>query len=167
MIEPHDTFADPNIRDAIPGDQPEVLRLFHIGSLDPDAPELHDPPNDIYDFQTAWLDNDAANLWVLDGDADALVGMVGVRERNEGTAELCRLRVDPGYRNKGVGRRLVQHAVEYCRTRDYLKVILDSYVQRTSAIALFEHLGFRPAGEHVKAGKRVMDFYLDLYSGPT
>ena len=76
-----------------------------------------------------------------------------------------RLRVDPGYRSRGIGRRLVEHAIEYCRQRSYLKVILDSYVERRDAIALFERLGFRPAGEKTRAGKQVLDFYLDLYSG--
>lgn len=140
------------------------------GSLDPNAPEQHDSPDDIHSFHTAWLDNEAAHLWVIDGSEPtdhALAGMVGIRERSETTAELCRLRVDPNYRNRGVGRTLVEHALEHCRSRSYLKVVLDSYVQRTAAITLFERLGFRNAGESVKTGKRIMDFYLDLYTGST
>ena len=164
MTEP--SKEDTPIRDATADDGKEATRLFVEGRFIPDHGHHRDPGEDFAHFAESWLDHPTNRLWVAQGAPGRLAGMVGIREKNEGTAELCRLRVDPGYRNRGLGRKLVEHALAYCRANSYLRVILDSHVERAAAIALFERLGFRSAGEREVHGKRVMDFYLDLYTGP-
>ena len=106
-----------------------------------------------------------AMLWVAEHRQDGVVGMVGLRHISEDVVEMRRLRVDVAHRSQGIGTALVAHAVKVCAQRSYLKVILDTFIERESAIRLFERAGFllarsRPSenGRHAR-----LDFYLDLY----
>jgi ribosomal protein S18 acetylase RimI-like enzyme len=79
------------------------------------------------------------------------------------TAEVKRLRVEPVHHHRGVGSRLMSVALDFCRELGYLKVVLDTRVERTQAIALFERFGFQLTRTRDVEGKQIHDFYLDLY----
>ncbi len=67
------------------------------------------------------------------------------------------------YRRHGVGTRLMEHALTFCRRNGYLKVILDVRIERGPAISLFEKFGFQLARAREIDGRRMLDFYFDLY----
>ena len=69
-------------------------------------------------------------------------------------------------RRRGIGMRLMHEAVAFCQRLGYLKVVLDVRFERGPAIALFEKFGFKLARTRDMAGRRMLDFYLDLYREP-
>lgn len=176
------------IRGAELDDQSAVVKLFETASLSVEVPAgagdtmaddpSDDPGDDVRDLATHYLgsgadgledplDSVGRTLWVADYAGERCVGMVGLRHIDADNAEMCRLRVSLDYRGRGIGRSLVSHALGVCRDRGYLKLTLDSYIDRGPAIKLFESFGFRISRtrEAVHGRHNRHEFYLDLYRG--
>lgn len=85
--------------------------------------------------------------WVAT-DGDAVIGMTGLLwEGGESTIEP--VVVDRGCRRSGVGRRLIETAVEESRRRGATDVNIKPVARNASAIQAFHELGFRTLG-HVQ-----------------
>ena len=80
-------------------------------------------------------------LLVLDGD-DGLVGCVGVRRIDDDTCELKRLYLRPSARGGGLGRRLLETAVERARGLGYRSMRLDTLPVMDAAQGLYRAAGF-------------------------
>lgn len=61
-------------------------------------------------------------------------------------AEILDVAVDPDFRGRGVGRRLVDWAVLFCRERKLNLLCLEVRVGNHEAIALYRRLGFLEVG---------------------
>jgi len=147
-------------------DDVEALRaLFETGLL-----EGHVPPNDtgadIENLQAAYFESDGASCFWVARFGGEVIGMVGVQRHSENVGEIRRLRVHPEYRRRGVGSLLMETAIAFCRNRSYLKVILDTRIEREPAIRLFEKFGFVHARTREVDARRLIDFYLDMYREP-
>jgi ribosomal protein S18 acetylase RimI-like enzyme len=59
------------------------------------------------------------------------------------------------------------HAIEFCKEKQFLKVILDVRIERAPAIELFDTFGFLHSRHRETDGRATIDFYLDLYSDKT
>jgi ribosomal protein S18 acetylase RimI-like enzyme len=153
------------IRDFLPQDAQACLRLYVEGliggSLSPNDTAL-----DVDDIHKAYMSDSGSHFWVAEAPGPQVVGMIGVQAQEEHACEIRRLRVALTHRGQGIGTRLVQTAVEFCHDRGYLKVALDTYIERDSAVALFDKLGFRLSRTWEVGGKQVLQFYLDLYHQP-
>jgi len=107
---------------------------------DGDLPYLQDP-------QGAIVDHGGAVLCALAGSE--VVGTVAVIPHGARTFELAKLAVTSAVRRRGVGRRLVQAAVDLARSRGAATLTLSSNHQLRDAIRLYESFGFvhvaRPA----------------------
>lgn len=78
------------------------------------------------------------------GDDDGVpFGCVGVRPLSrQGVCELKRMYVRDDWRGRGVGRALAMAAIGAARSAGYRHVYLDTLNTMTTAIALYESLGF-------------------------
>jgi ribosomal protein S18 acetylase RimI-like enzyme len=92
------------------------------------------------------------------------VGMVGVQHHEQGVGEIRRLRVKHDLRRRGIGSALMEVALKYCQDHGYLKITLDTFMEREPAIKLFEKFRFRHSRTRNVAGKELLYFYLDLYT---
>lgn len=163
------------------GDGPHCKSLYSQGLLGGKlAP--NDTGIDIDDIRSAYLLDPHSGFWVahLRPQADPalatwlgpedkpgmVVGMVGVQHHEEGIGEIRRLRVHPRHRRRGIGSRLLETAIRFCRDSGCLKVQLDTYVAPEAALRLFERFRFRHGRTRKVGSKDLLYFYLDLYTQP-
>ena len=99
----------------------------------------------------------------LEGDSGEIIGMVGVQHHEESVGEIRRLRVRQDQRRRGVGSALLETALQFCQQQGYLKIHLDTFMEREPAVKLFEKFNFRHSRTRCAGEKEVLHFYLDLY----
>jgi putative acetyltransferase len=76
-------------------------------------------------------------------DGNEAIGIVGLKPLALGIAEIKRLYVGPEARGRGLGKALLDRAVEEARVRRYERVRVDSHrASMGPAIALYRQLGF-------------------------
>jgi ribosomal-protein-alanine N-acetyltransferase len=105
-------------------------------------------------FEACWREDEFEDL--LEGE-----GIYGFLAMDDGPLGviLCRLAIDEveiltvgvaeAARQKGVGRALVTAGLGVARARRATQAFLEVAVDNASAIALYERLGFRPAGKRL------------------
>ncbi|MHC4272446.1 MAG: GNAT family N-acetyltransferase [Planctomycetota bacterium] len=98
---------------------------------------------DIENVAEAYFSDEGQSaLWVADYNDD-IIGMIGVQKTSD------------------------HEALGFCQHHGYLKVMLDVRIERAPAIKLFEKFGFKLARQRELEGRKVLDFYLDIYSEPS
>ena len=160
-------MADPiKIRTASPTDIPSIRDLFEAGVYEGQV-RINDTGADIENLDAGYFQDDGrSGFWVAEVP-DKVVGMIGVQCVGDEIAEIRRLRVHDEFRRKGIGASLLDHAVQFCRGNDYVKIVLDVRVERDPAIHLFEKAGFFLARSREADGHKTLDFYVDLYTDPS
>jgi ribosomal protein S18 acetylase RimI-like enzyme len=154
------------IRDFRPEDLPACRKLYVEGLIGGKLAE-NDTGTDIDDIERAYMKPRGNHFWVAERSAPPVevVGMIGVQAPEAGCGEIRRLRVRSDHRRKGIGSALVEAALRFCQERGYLKIQLDTFVERDAAIRLFEKFRFRHSRSRKVGEKELMYFYLDLYMG--
>jgi len=160
--------------------QPYVVRSFRRGDIQA-CTQLYvegllggkiaenDTGLDIDDIESAYMNKPGGHFWVAEtvptapNEKPRIVGMIGVQHHDEGAAEIRRLRVLKEMRRRGVGSKLIETSLRWCHDHNYLKVTLDTFMEREPAIKLFEKFHFRHNRTRNVNGKEVQHFYLDLY----
>ncbi|HEU5406239.1 MAG TPA: GNAT family N-acetyltransferase [Nitrospira sp.] len=89
-------------------------------------------------------------LWLAERQR-RLVGSVAIVSHSEKDAQVCWLLVDPSARSLGLGRRLLQEAIAFCRRRRYEYVFLRSFRVLAAASRLFRSVGFEKVEERPSA----------------
>jgi ribosomal protein S18 acetylase RimI-like enzyme len=150
------------IRLARPEDHASVREIFRKGCEDGQV-RNNDTGADIDNLHEGYFSDDGdSGFWVA-SIRDDVIGMIGVQKTSDNKAEIRRLRVCERYRRMGLGTRLMAQAMQFCKSKGYLKVVLDVQIDRGPAIALFEKSGFTLGRTREINGRKMVDFYLDLY----
>lgn len=103
-------------------------------------------------------------MWVAElEDGDCPVGLVGLRMVQDHSAEIHDLWVCPESRGHGVGVRLMETCLGYCRDHGVLKTMLHAEDNQTAAIHLFQKVGFLLARQRPSGSGERLEFYMDLY----
>lgn len=152
------------IRSYQPGDLPACRALYRDGLLGGKIAE-NDTGLDIDDIDRAYMNHPGSHFWVAQTPQGDVVGMVGVQQHEPGVGEIRRLRVQIDHRRKGIGTLLMEQAVKFCSEHQYLKVALDTFIDRDPAIKLFNKFHFHHSRTRRVGGKDLLYFYLDLYEG--
>jgi len=86
-----------------------------------------------------------ANSTVLVETMDALMRgfLIMLYRRGTTVAGIETINVDPTYRKKGIGLRLLSAAEEHLRKKGIHKIRLEVAITNTAAIMLYEHAGFQ------------------------
>ena len=82
-----------------------------------------------------------SKAWLLK-KSNSIVGSVFIIERSQIEAQLRLLFVDKSVRGAGLGRWLVQEAVEYCRLVEFQRLYLWTVKGLDRAIFIYESVGF-------------------------
>jgi ribosomal protein S18 acetylase RimI-like enzyme len=147
-------------------DLPSCKRLYLEGLLGGKLAE-NDTGLDIEDIESAYMKTDGNHFWIAEApiaNGPEVVGMIGVQHHEAGVGEIRRLRVRTDMRRRGIGSKLMEAALKFCQDHGYLKITLDTFIEREAAIRLFEKFRFRHSRTRNVSGKELMYFYLDLYS---
>ncbi len=157
-----DALSQLTIRTYQSQDRQTVSRLFREGRLVGQIPPT-DTGADIERIRENYLTDEPANhFWVAELHGRVL-GMIGVLKRREHTAEVRRLRVDKPWQDTPIGAKLMETALAHCRRHGFLKVVLDTGFDTDVVMGLFDRFGFQHTRTKNRAGKEVLEFYLDLY----
>ena len=149
-------------------DLPACTRLYREGLIGGRIAE-NDTGLDIDDIEQAYMNHRGSHFWVaeLDGDGNGggpqLVGMIGVQGHEQNSGEIRRLRVAHEHRRRGIGSALLETALKFCHDYGYLKITLDTFMEREPAVRLFEKFHFRHGRTRRVGDKDLLYFYLDLY----
>src|SRR5262249_27907524 len=82
------------------------------------------------------------------------------------TVELAKLSVDPALHGRGLGRRLAEAVLAFARARGAARVVLTSQHGLTTAIRLYESMGFRHAPLPEDVRYVTADVYMTLALEP-
>ncbi len=118
---------------------------------------------DIDDIAGAYMASADNHFWVALSAAGKVVGMIGVQQSDAGVGEIRRLRVQQDHRRRGIGKALMEQAIVFCRDRGYIKITLDTFMERDPAIGLFQKFNFLHSRTRKVGEKELLYFYLDLY----
>jgi GNAT superfamily N-acetyltransferase len=129
------------IRSLLPGDDATAFRTLneewinrHFTLEAKDRETLGDPENSI-------LLKGGYVFMVYAGDEP--VGCVALIPMSDGVYELSKMAVSPRLRGQGIGRCLLQHAIDQARLLGARSLFLGSSTKLPSAIHLYESIGFR------------------------
>jgi ribosomal protein S18 acetylase RimI-like enzyme len=95
-------------------------------------------------------------LFAVDAQGHA-VGTVALRHDGDGVYELTKMAVEPGQRGNGIGRLLMQGALDAYRALGGSELFLESSSQLAPALKLYESVGFvhhpapRPGSHYARA----------------
>ena len=159
------TSRDFVIRIASVNDVPVLRELFERSRIEGQLRE-NDTGSDLDHLDAGYFECKDSCFWVAETEA-CVAGMIGVQRVSNNTAEIRRLRVRDGFRRRGIGTHLMQEAISFCKDKQFLKVILDVRIERGPALAMFDTFGFSQGREREAEGRKLRDFYLDLYSDTT
>jgi ribosomal protein S18 acetylase RimI-like enzyme len=103
--------------------------------------DLQDPPGH-YDA-----------VWIAEEDG-RVIGSVAMRLLAPNEAELKRMYLTPDRRGRGLGRRLLELALDWAQERDVSTVRLDTAQEMKAAQGLYESVGFTRTGTRTEVGER-------------
>ncbi len=82
------------------------------------------------------------SFFVSEGDG-AIIGTVGVKEEEADSALLRRFFVTSAHRKQGIGSKLLEKALDFCRSKGYAKVIFRCTDRMRDAMSLCKKKGFK------------------------
>ena len=148
------------VRRATRQDVPDIVRMLADDMLGSQREKYQDPlPGSYYDAFEQIENDPNAELIVLEAENE-IIGTLqldfinGLSFQGGQLAQIEAVRVDGRHRNKGIGRALLQWAIEYARAKKCHLVQLASNNQRSDAQRFYLDLGF--VASHVG-----MKLYLD------
>lgn len=102
-------------------------------------------------------------LWVAEDDA-SIVGSIAVKGREHDEAQLRWFLVHPSTRGIGLGRKLMQAAVAFCRERGFRSMYLWTTSELKAAAHVYHTFGFRKTQEktHTLWSKSITENRYDL-----
>jgi putative acetyltransferase len=114
-----------------------VLAEYHLKS-DPACTDA-----DLEDIEQFYLQRGGA-FYVLEEKDGAIIGSYGLYPMPPDTCELRKMYLHRAYRGRGLGKRLLEHALAEARRLGFAKVTLETASVLQEAIRLYESCGFKP-----------------------
>lgn len=79
---------------------------------------------------------------ILAKDQEEIMGCVAIRKISDEAGELKRMYIKPGYQNRGIGKVLLENALQLAKKCGYAVVKLDTLNHMLPAIRLYQQAGF-------------------------
>ncbi|TDD94527.1 GNAT family N-acetyltransferase [Jiangella asiatica] len=142
----------------LPGEAEDLARVYlssaeHHAGLDPDRYRIP-MASAVATWFRGHADGRRRSVLVAEAD-DRIVGLVSITRLAPPTAASMLadvptasvdVAVDPGYRRRGIGRRLLGAAEERARELGAVRIQLDAHAANDGALRLYADLGYRTFG---------------------
>ena len=132
------------IRSATHSDEEEIEQLvFDVlrdYGLKPD-PKTTDA--DLADIEKYYMKNGGC-FDVLEDSEGKIIGTVGLYSMKNGMCELRKMYLHPNYRGRGMGKKLLEHAIKRAEELGFVSIVLETATVLKEAISLYEKYGFEP-----------------------
>jgi len=128
-----------------------AAEYYFIGHL---AEFVHDPAG--------------SRLWIAEAEG-AIVGSAAIIRVNNDTAQFRWFLVDENYRHRGIGRKLITTALEFCRESGYKHVFLWTFKGLDPARRIYDRAGFVLTEEKVNhewSSTEIIEQKMDLTLQP-
>lgn len=149
------------VRDFGPGDERDFRRLNEAWISRYFAMEKKD--HELFADPVAQIITPGGAILMVEKDG-AAIGCCALIHRDAETFELGKMAVAEAYQGQGLGRVLLQHAVDRSRARGKRRLFLETNSRLQAAIHLYREFGFREvpiAGDHASDYARV-DMAMEL-----
>jgi GNAT superfamily N-acetyltransferase len=109
--------------------------------------------------------NPREQIWLAEQEEE-IKGAIAIVERDAETAQLRWFLLHPSLRGHGLGKRLLDLAVGFCRQQGYQRILLGTAMDLNVAKSMYEAVGFYKIAEEEKFiwGRKetLEDYQLDL-----
>jgi len=155
-----------NIRVYQPSDRDRIVEItveaFHGVSIEEATERKFGPIND-HDWRfrkarsvAAELDNDPSGAFVMEDDDQQIIGYITTFTNTEsGVGNIPNLAVAAGHRGQGVGRRLIDRALEHFRNKDMQLARIETLAHNATGEHLYTSLGFEEVTRQIHFAKRL------------
>jgi putative acetyltransferase len=150
MIRPATLDDQPAIRELVF----EVLRSYGF------TPSLETTDLDLSDIGRHYLACGGHFAVLVEGDR--MLGTVALSDLGGGVCELRRMYLAASHRGRGLGTRLLAHAIETAVRMGFRRVIVETSSVLVEAIALYQRAGFVPLACEALMEPCDRAFFLDL-----
>ena len=133
------------IRPFAPGDGRAVRELVARVLGEFDLPlDTAGTDADLLDVEASYRAG-GGEFWVVEDGTGRIVGTCGIWPvpGEAGRCELRKMYLDPSLRGRGMGRQLLETALDHARRTGRARVELETHHGMTAAMALYEARGFR------------------------
>lgn len=131
-----------NFREAQQGDEEGVLKVVRevlsgYGlEFNPEEEDL-----DVTNLKKYYMNNKGWFQVILEDDR--IIGSTGIFKVDETTCELRKMYLLPSYQGKGLGKKLMENALEVAKALGYKTITLQTNSVLVKALPLYERFGFR------------------------
>ncbi len=153
---------DYRLRAACNADGPAVRGLVYAALCEHDfVPDPQDTDADLADLELSYTSRGGAFDVLVDTN-DRVIGTVGLYPQSEGRCELRKMYLAPGYRGRGLGKRLLRHAMERARVLGFKRIELETASRLVVAQQMYEAFGFQRFVPTHMPGRCDRAYFLDL-----
>jgi ribosomal protein S18 acetylase RimI-like enzyme len=146
----------PTFRTASLDDLPAIIALLADDELGATRETPADPLSDAYVSAFEAISADANNELIVASIGGVVAGVLqltfipGLSRAGSWRAQIEGVRIHRDFRDRGLGRQLLEHALDRTRQRDCRLVQLTSDKRRSGALRFYRQLGFTASHEGFK-----------------
>jgi GNAT superfamily N-acetyltransferase len=143
-----------SIREAVREDVEFILQLYSTAGIESDHPfNLEEALQHFEVFRRY----PSYRVYVVEVDGAivatyALLIMDNLAKRGKKSGIIEEVAVSPDHQGKGIGRAMMEHAMQQCKDAECYKMMLSSGLQRTKAHDFYDSTGFERHGFSFRVG---------------
>lgn len=135
-----------------------VFSVLHEYGLTPDPDGVD---RDMRDIEASYLRR-GGSFHVLTDPAGVIIGSVGIYPIDDRVCELRKMYLIPSARGRGLGKRLLEHALCEARRLGFSRIELETSSVLKEAIGLYRSFGFQPNTSHPACSRCNEAYVLEL-----
>ena len=124
-------------------------------------PDAETSESDLKDIEATYL-KPGGVFELVEDERGNLAGTVGLCPLDENTCKLRKMYLIPEARGKGLGRRMLERAIEHARRLGFKTIILETVSVMKEAVRLYTRSGFRPKQQKAVSPRCDQTYFLDL-----